>query len=35
MNVTNETKDSLIDYYEKNRRKNIDYFFKKGLVEIF
>ena len=35
MNVTNETKSLLIDYWETNRKKNIDHFFKKGLLQIF
>ena len=35
MNFTNETKGLLIDYWETNRKKNIDYFFKKGLLQIF
>ena len=34
MNVTNETKDLLIDY-KKQIEKNIDYFFKKGPLQIF
>ena len=34
MNVTNEAKNLLIDYSETNR-KNIDYIFKKSLLQIF
>ena len=35
MNVTNETKGLLIDYQETNRKIIIDYFLKKGLLQIF
>ena len=34
MNVTNKTKGLSIDYSETNRKKK-DYFFKKGLLQIF